>query len=349
MFVDSTSEITGSRRRRRSPQLRIGLPLLFLLAFVVVAAIGYKFIDPQYSWIDSFYMTVITITTVGLREVHPLSALGQGWTIFVIIGGLTAGAVVLSMLGAMVVEGQIRRILGRRQLERKISSLSGHVIICGYGRMGKLVAAKLVAAGRDVVVVDSDPDCTGAAQEAGLLYILGDAQEESVLKVAGVARAEVLLATLPGDAANVFLTLSARQTNESLKIIARAQQAATQDMLLKAGATRVICPQDIGASRMVNVVLRPAVVDFVEMAHRGLELEMEQLEVVERSSLVGRTLQQLALPGRIGAHLVAVCRAGGEVIYQPTPALTLAAGDTIVLVGPKGVAAAVEKLQRQTG
>ncbi|MCK4602332.1 MAG: TrkA family potassium uptake protein, partial [Phycisphaerae bacterium] len=257
------------------------------------------------------------------------------------------GGVVLSLIASMVIEGQVRRVFGRRQLERKIGTLSGHVIVCGYGRMGEMVTGELIQAGRNVVVVDSAPERTAQAEQAKLLYVLGDAQDETVLTAAGIDEAEALIAALPNDPDNVFVTLSARQANPSLRIIARAQQASTQDKLLKAGATRVVCPQIIGASRLADIVLRPAVVDFFETAHLGPDLEMDELKLGARSGLLGKTLQELALPRTIGAHIMAVRRADGEAIYQPTPDLRLGVGDTLILVGKRGVAAAVRKLTPQ--
>jgi voltage-gated potassium channel len=332
---------------RRSRISRIAIALAILAAFIVVASVGYCWIEPAYNLADSLYMTVITITTVGYGYVHPLSAWGRLWTVFVILGGVATAAVVLSLLVGVVVEGHILDILGRRQVQKAISALSGHVIVCGYGRMGKLLADELVAAGRKVVVIEAQPERAAAAERAGLPCLIGDAQEEETLTAAAIERARVLIANLANDADNVFLTLSAKQANPSLQIIARAQEAATESMLRKAGADRVVCPEIIGASRIADVVVRPAVVDFVEMAHRGIELEMEQLNISEGSRLTGRTLEELALPRRIGAQVVAIRRADAQTVYQPTPDLKLAAGDTLVLVGRKGSSAAVQKLQRE--
>jgi voltage-gated potassium channel len=335
-------------RSGRSWVSRIALPVAILIAFMVIAAAGYAQIQPEYSALDAAYMTVITITSLG-GQVGTLSEAGRVWTMFVVIGGLIIGAVVLSSIVAIIVEGQVRKVLGRRQLQRRIAALCGHVIVCGYGRMGAIVVEQLTAASQDVVVVDNDPERTAIAERAGLLYVLGDAEDEGVLAQAGLDRAAVLVTTLATDAANVFVTLSARQENEELRIIARAQQATSQSKLLKAGALRVICPQIIGATRVADVVLRPAVVDFVEMAHKGVELEMDQLSLSAQSRLTGKTLEELELPRRTGTHVVAVSHAGGETTYHPTPDLRLVAGDTLVLIGRRGAATAIEKLQLESG
>ena len=345
-FSLSPDRLPGRSRggSRWSWRLRMALSLGALLGTFVISSLGYYILEDQYSVLDSVYMTAITIATVGYKEVHDLSLVGRLWTLFVIAAGLVSGAVFLSLFVAMIVEGQIRQLFGRRQLERKIANLKGHVIVCGYGRMGSLVADELAAA-REVVVVDANTERTALAEQRDLLYVVGDAQEDQTLKTAGIERAEVLVCSLSGDADNVFLTLTAREANPKLQIIARAQESATQDKLLKAGASRVVCPQIIGASRIADVVLRPAVVDFVEIAHRGVELEMDRLEVHADSELVGKTLRELGLPQRVGAHVVAVRRADGEAIYTPMSDLRVEAGDTLLLIGKRGSAAEIERIQ----
>ena len=252
----------------------------------------------------------------------------------------------MSLIVAAVVEGRIRGVLGRRELERKIAALSGHVIVCGYGHMGRHVACALREAGLKVVAVDTNADRTRLAEQDGVLYVLGDAQEEDVLRAAGVERAPPPIAALTSDAENVFVTLSAHGLNPELRVIARAREVATQDKLTKAGAQRVVCPQVIGANRIVDVVLRPAMVDFVEMAHQGVELEMDQLTVQAGSGMVGKTLRELALPARTGAMVVAVRRLAGEAVYNPGPDFVVDGGDTLILIGKRGAATAVDQLER---
>lgn len=267
------------------------------------------------------------------------------WTIFVVIGGLLSGATVMSVVVAMIVEGRIRRVFGRRQLQRRIAGLNNHVIVCGFGRMGSLVASELTKENRSIVVIDDDPDRTEVAGATSLLYILGDAQDEDTLKAAGIDRAQVVVASLPTDAENVFITLTARGMNPKVRIIARAQDANSEYKLLRAGANRVICPYTLGAKKMANVVLRPAVVDFSEAAGQGVEIEMDQIALPSKSKLIGKTLQELGLPKRVGVQVVAIQRSTGETMYQPAPDSVLAAGDVLVVVGRGGSVAAVEKLE----
>ena len=320
--------------------------MVMLVVVVLISTAGYIIIEwPRYSFLDALYMTVITISTAGHREVHPLSPAGEVWTMLVLAFGVLTGAVVLSLLGSMMVEGQIRRIFGRRQLNNKIKNLNGHVIVCGLGRMGQRIALELAAAGEDVVAVDSDPDRTAEAEAAGLLYVLGDAHSEEVLTTAGVQRASQLIGTLSSDADNVFVTLTARGLAHDVKIITRAIDPAAEDKLHKAGASIVVCPMEIGASRVVNIVTRPAVVDFVEVAHKGVDLEVDQIELEEDSPVVGKTLRELELPRRIAAQVVVVRRRSGQTVYQPQSNMELHAGDMLVLIGKSGVAEAMRKLK----
>ncbi len=325
------------------------LALLAVLLFVLISSLGYYLIEPEYSWHNAVYMTVISITTTGYKEVGGgLTMAGQVWTIFVLLGGVVTGAVALSLIVAAVVEGRIRGLFGRRQLERKIASLSGHVVVSGYGRMGRRITRLLHKGNRPVVVIDNSQEKTAQAEQDGVLYLLGDAQEESVLLAAGIEKASSLIAALPNDAANVFLTLSAHGLNKSLNIIARAQESSAQDKLTKAGATRVICPLIIGSNRIADVLLRPAIADFVEMAHKGVDLEMEQLTIKPNSPIAGKTLLDLALPARVGAMVVAIHRPDRETLYNPGPDAILNEGDTLIVIGKQGMDKAMEKL-RQAG
>jgi len=317
------------------------------VAFLLLSSVGYYLIEGDYTFLDAVYMTVITVGTVGYHVVggDELTNPGKVWTIFVIAGGLTSGAVAMSLVVAAVVEGQLRRIFGSRQLERKIAGLSGHVIVCGYGRMGKRIADSLQRAGLDVVVVDWDPERTRMAGLEHHLYVLGDAQDEAMLRRAGVERAGTFVAALKTDADNVFVTLTARGLNPEMRVIARARDTATENKLRRAGADRAVCPDVIGADWVVDVVVRPAMVDFVQMAQNGVELEMDQLTVPADSWMVGRTLRELALPARVGAIVAAVRRSDGQPVYNPGSDLKLQTGDTLILIGRRNIASLIQGLE----
>jgi voltage-gated potassium channel len=338
--------MTGARSREATLRRNLLAAALVFMVFVLVSTAGYKILlPPEEGWLSALYMTIITVATVGYREVGgTMGPAGQAWTIFVVAGGITTGAVAMSLIVAAIVEGSIRGVFGRRQLERRINALSGHVIVCGYGRTGRQIAQDLTQAGRHVVIVDVDPERTALAEADDVLYVLGDAQEEALLESAGIERAVAVIAVLPNDAGNVYLTLSARGLNASLRIIARAQEASTQDKLLKAGATRVVCPTTIGANRIADVLLRPAMVDFVDVAHKGVDLEMDQFTVAPDSAMVGKSLRELALPSRAGATVVAVRKPDATAVYNPGPETILDGGDTIILIGKRGMAGNLQKI-----
>lgn len=325
---------------------RIGVPLVCLVIFICVVCVGYLIFEPSYTGLDALYMTVITISTVGSKEVGGgLSAMGRWWTMFTIVGGLVWMTILGSQIASFVVEGQIRGVIGRRQLERKIANLDGHVIVCGYGRMGNRIVQNIAASGRDVVIVEKDSERIALAERAGLLYVQGDAQEDSVLAAAGVMQAKVVCTALSSDAANLFVTLSVKQDNPKLLVITRAQDESSLSKLKRAGADRVICPQVLGANRMSDVLLRPAMVDLVEMAHAGVGVEMDQLLITDGSALVGNTLQGLELPKKCGAHIIAIRHSTGQTSYHPDPEHQLQLGDLLIVVGKPGAMDMLQEIQ----
>ncbi len=327
---------------------RLGAPLVALLLLVIGATAAYHYIVPQYDWLDSLHAAVVNVTTTNDRASDlPLTAAGKTLSLVVIVVGVFLLTLLLTQLAAFVVEGRMRELFGRRQLQRRIAALSNHVIVCGFGRMGSLVANELAQAGRDVLVVDNDPQRVELAQREGFLFAEGDAQEDEILEQLALPKASVLFTCLNSDAANLFVTLSAKQFNPKLMIVARAQEAASQSKLQRAGADRVICPQIIGATRMADVVLRPAMVDFVEMAHGGVDLEMDQFQIRPNGWMNNKTLAELNLPRRIGAHVVAVRHEDGQTNYHPQHDLKLIAGDRLILVGRSGASDALEDMQQK--
>lgn len=288
------------------------------------------------SWLESFYLTIVMVSTVGSREAPALGPATEWLTLGVVILGVGLSGATFSVAVAALTGGTVERALGRRKVQRAIQQLSGHVIVCGFGRLGGMVVDDLRARGRQVVAVDLNDVVFGCAECSDLLRVVGDAQEEAVLSAAGIERASHLVACLHEDADNAFLTLTARQMNPALQIVARAEQPSTSRKLTGAGADRVVCPQIIGARLIADVIVRPGVVDFVEVASRGVGLALDQWLVPEGSDLVGRTLRELDLPNRAGAIVVAVQHSEGGTTYTPGAGLTLAAGDTLILVGQTG-------------
>ena len=327
-----------------SSRNRFILSLFLLVAVFLVGSLGYWIIEDDWTFHDAAYMCAITLSTVGYGEVRHLDQAGRYWTIGVITVGIGLVSIAFMSLVAVVVEGEFRTVLGRRIMERQINQLRNHVILCGYGRMGKLVAEDFKAQGIPVVLVERDLDALERAQTHGHLYVRGDATEEATLEQAGIARARALIATLSMDSDNIFVTLTARGMRSDLKIIARAEQPATQVKLERAGADRVVCPQVIGAVKITNSLTRPTVVDFVEAASKGLELEMDEYVVAADSGIVGKSLKDAQLRQRTGAMVVAIKRAGGQTIFGPGADEKIQPNDSLILIGPEGVSIRLAEL-----
>lgn len=331
---------------RQAPwSIRIGIPAALLLLYIIFSAFAFKMLAPNSTWVNALYMTIITITTLGSRDSATLAGqAGEIWTMIVIIGGLILASTLGAMITSFIVEGRILGVFGRQKVRKKIESLKGHVVVCGYGRTGRHVAKELADAGEKILIVDIDEKVVDTAFADGFLCIHGDAQEDHVQAGLRLTQAKILITCLSDDAGNLFLTLSARQENPGLFIISRASQESSQNKLRRAGANKVICPQLTGASRIVDLVLRPAMVDFVDMTHSGVDLEMDRVIVTADSPLQDQTLEELELPRKAGAHIVAVRHANGETNYIPSRHLKLIAGDTLILVGRKGVSDAISKV-----
>jgi voltage-gated potassium channel len=249
--------------------------LTMLVLVIAMGSVGYMFIE-QWNFLDSLYMTVITITTVGFKEVGEVSTEGRIFTLVIILMGMGIMAYALGMVAQVMVELQVRSILGRRKLGLKIKSIKNHYIICGYGRIGRVIAQELRTKRIPLLVIDNDPDSRQALDHDEIPYIIDDSTSEDVLLEAGIQRAKGLVAVVLSDADNLFLTMTARGLNQDLFILVRADEEATQKKLLRAGANRVILPYLIGGQKMAHTITKPAVTDFLELAvhDKGIELQM---------------------------------------------------------------------------
>ena len=273
---------------------RLALGIITLIAIIVIGIIGYTAIE-GWSFLDSLYMTVITITTVGFDEVHDLSAGGRIFNIFLIIGGVGGALYTLTGLIEYVVEGHFGINLGRRRMENKIAKLKDHLILCGYGRVGEEIANTLKEEDVPFVIVDNRPECIARAEQEGYLYLQGDATSDDVLKEAGIGRARGLVAAVGTDVDNTYITLSAKGLCPTLLITARASDAEAGKKIKMAGADRIVSPNVIGARRIAMLALRPSVVDFIDTItrRRGPELQMENIAINKDSSLVGQTVNDV--------------------------------------------------------
>lgn len=322
---------------------RLGTALAMLGGVVVVGTVGYLLLG--FGPLDALYQTVTTVATVGFREVQPLGPAGQVFTIVLILAGVGIALYAFSVLIETLIEGRLQDLLGRRRMERTISTMHDHVIICGWGRVGRAIAGEMTAAGQDVVVIDS--------QEARLATsphpaVLGNATEDAVLEEAGIARAAALVAAVDGDADNSFITLSARTLRPDLFIVSRARTRDSERKLVRAGADRVVNPQNIGGARMAAFVLRPHVAEFLDvvMHEQNLEFRLEEILVEAGTPLAGSTLRDARLREQTGALVLALRTADGQFLTNPSPELLIEAGHVIIAIGTADELTAVIGLVR---
>ena len=319
-----------------------------LVIIIAAGAIGYIIIE-GWSFIDALFMTVITITTVGYEEVHPLSAGGRIFSIFLIIGGIGSAIYVSTSIVQFLIEGELGITLlgitlGRRRMERRIAKLKDHFILCGYGRIGQEIARIFTEEGAPFVVIDKDQEGIATANKDGHLYVLADATDDEALKEAGIERAHGLVIALGSDADSVYITLSARGLHPDLFIEARASDSAAEAKLKKAGATRIISPYSLGARRMAELALRPGIVDFIDtiVSRRGQEFELENIAVGNDSALVGLTTEETRQ--RTKANILAISRRRGKMVANPSAEETIQAGDMLITLGTREQLTALEEI-----
>ncbi|MBW1990385.1 MAG: potassium channel protein [Deltaproteobacteria bacterium] len=324
-------------RRQKAEQKRPFLLLVFLgLSIMTLGTMGYMAVE-KWRLIDSLYMTIITMSTVGYMEVHPLSPQGRVFTVFLILVGVAtffyAGGVFLQFM----VEGRIRRVLGRRKLEKSIEKLEGHYIVCGFGRIGRVLCSRLSQGPVDIVVIDHDERAIRQLDKEGYLYVAGEATDEESLEKAGIARAKGLIAALGTDTDNVFVVLTARQLREDLFIMARANEWTSTKKLLAAGSSKVISPYDIAAQRMAQGILRPTVTDFLDltMGYGKKDIQMEEIPMSTGSRLHGVTLAESHIRRDMDLIVISIKRPNGEMIFNPSYDSRIFAGDTVIVVGER--------------
>ncbi|MBN1447007.1 MAG: potassium channel protein [Bacteroidetes bacterium] len=327
--------------------IKVLLAVGLMIGLLIIGTAGYSLLE-GYSFIDALYMTVITLGTVGYREVAPLSTMGKLFTIFLIISGIGTVAYAVTQ----VVEYFISTIVfRRRRMERTIATLTGHVIICGYGRIGQQVAARLKTRGVPFVIIERDEEVLETLDARGYLFVDGNATDDSSLQRAGIASASTIVATLPTNADNVYVTLSARNLHASIRIVARASDAASATKLQQAGADKVISPYEIGGRYIANAVMRPHVVNFMDVVGSSNDdtaqsLEIEELEVTPSSQYANRALRDTAIRSELNIIVLAVRTPEGEFEYNPSPDTILFPGCMLICIG---IAAKLDRLAKQLG
>jgi voltage-gated potassium channel len=325
----------GTTRTPAATLRRLLAPVVGLLALLLVGAIGYRNLEGL-SWLEAVYLTVTTVSTVGYGDIAPRTPAGRLFTVLLILSGVGMALYLLGRFWQLILEGRLRELLGRSAMEREIAKLNGHVILCGYGRFGRAVAEELLRGSADLLVIDSDPQLEGDLKRLGAPYLLGSALSDEVLSLAGTARARAIVVATASDSDNVFITLSAREQNPSIRIHARAESEAGTRRLRLAGADQVISAYHMGGARIAASILRPAVVDFLEISSpaRGEEVAMEEIRVAPGSELAGKTIHDIERDNR-RLRVVALKRGADPIRIVPDGATEVASSDYLVVVGER--------------
>ena len=311
------------------------LIIVALLIFTVTAGtVGFELIE-GWGFMDALYMTVITIATVGYQEIHPLGDAGRIFNMILIFFGLGTTTYVAASVVRFMVEGRIRAIMGRRRLDRRIDRLRNHYIVCGYGRIGRILCQTLQQKPVDLVVIEKSPDLVPVMERDRVLFVQGEGTSEEVLQRSGIARARGLVAVLGTDTDNVFLVLTARQLAPQLMIIARASREESKSKLRAAGANIVESPYEMGAFRLAQRIMRPAVTSFLESAFSDTrkDIQMEELAVSPDSPLAHLSLKDSGIRQKYNLIIIAIKSTDGVMLFNPSFETPIRPGDTVIAVG----------------
>lgn len=337
----------NKHRRRRPPTpkplkrllalpRRVWFSLSVPILLLALGTVGYRLIEgPHWSVFDALYMTAISLTTVGFLEVHELSTAGRVFTIFLCFGGIFTLFYTATEIIRSIVSGEFQHIVGRERMAQALEDMRGHVIVCGYGRMGQKVCAEFERGRVPFVVIDADGHALKDFRSECGAMLEGDATDDPVLKRAGVERAKSLVTVLSSDAGNLYITLSARLLNDKLVIVARAEDEDAAEKLKRVGASQVISPYLIGGHRIAQAVVRPSVVNFLELAtaNEHVEIQIEEVKLSASSSLVGRTLRDSRVHQDFGIMVVAILSPEGRSSFNPQADTQLVAGATLIALG----------------
>jgi len=325
------------------PVRHLKISFFVLLILISGGTFGYMSIE-GWRLLDAVYMTIITMGSVGFKEVHDLSDSGKLFTMGLIVVGVSLLGYIVGSLAQIMFEGQIQRIMGRKKVEKQIGALTGHYIICGFGRIGSLICKEFKANGLKFVIIEKNVDAAERLQEEGYLYMKGDATLDEALLKAGINRAKGLISVVTSDTENVYITLTARGLNPDLYIMSRSGEEGSDIKLKRAGANKVVSPYTIGGNRMAQSILRPNVVDFIEIAtgHEHLELQMEEIAIPAHSAFVGETLVSSGFRKEIGVIIVGIKKSHGKMVFNPHSQTKIDEHDTLIVLGDP---ASIHKLE----
>jgi voltage-gated potassium channel len=320
-------------KRVRRRLLRIAIAIALTLA---MGTVGFTVVE-HWPLFDSFYMTLITITTVGYDEIHPLSQGGRIFNSFLIFFGVSTMFFAIGGMTQIIIELELNQYFGKRRIRAMIENLSNHYIVCGYGRVGRGAATALRSAGVSFVIIDRNDDKVERAIHDGMLGVQADANSDDTLRDVGIMRAAGLIATLSTDADNLFLVISARTLNPELKISARIAEITSSDKFRRAGAEYVFAPYDITGNRMAEALIRPHVYQFLDFTTRpgelGLNVSLDQVPVSVTSELVGQSLRHLQLRRDLGIIVLAIRKPDGNMLFNPPAEAEICGGDCLIVMG----------------
>lgn len=314
---------------------RLAFIVLLILVPLVIGTIGYIVID-GYPPLDAIYMAVITVATVGYSELRPLSTTGRIFNIFVIMTGATALLLAVGAMTQTIIELELKQFFPKRRVKRMIDSLTDHLIICGYGRVGRNAANELLRADVPFIILEKNEDKVDRAMRSGLLAALGDATLDASLRGVGIDRARGLIASLATDADNLFLVLSAKTLNPRLQVSVRVNEEEAEQKMRRAGADTILAPFMITGARLAQSILRPHVVQFLDFTTMNIGLQdvsIEQARVAESSEYVARSLRDMQVRREMGVIVLAIRKADGDMIFNPAADTRLAGGDYLIAMG----------------
>jgi len=310
------------------------LALIFILVLIAIGTTGFHLLEGWDS-LEAFYTTVMTLTTVGYGDFAPKTRGGMLFTVMLVIFGVGTMLYSVGLVSRIMVEGRLLQLMGRGRMEKTIERMNNHYIICGCGRIGMLIARELAAEKVPFVVMDNNPEAIQRIQEEDFVYFRGDATHDKCLIGAGIKRARGIVCVLPSDAQNLYVILTAKELNPNIWILSRSEEESSEHRLLRAGADRVMSPYTLGGNRMAMAILRPAMLDFIEITTRrqSLELRMDELEICEGSPLIGKSLEESEIRQRYGLIIVAVKKDSGKMIFNPVASYVIQSGDKLIALG----------------
>lgn len=311
--------------------------IFLLLSIIIIGTIGFYLLE-DLNFIDAFYMTIITVSTVGFREVKELDYYGKIFTSCLILFGVSTVAYGYSVITTIIIEGELKQVWVYKRRIKMLKKLKDHYIICGFGRMGSYICKKLANENLPFVVIEKNKDLGLRLEAEGYLHLIDDSSREEVLKEAGIEKAKALVSVVSSDADNVFIVLTARQLNPNLYIISRAAEESSETKMYKAGANKVISPYKIGGERMALAILKPSVLDFIEIAtgiskSEDASLRMEEILITANSSLCGKTIVESKIRETTGVIIVAVKKPDESMEFNPKPDYKIEPNDIFIALG----------------